>query len=136
MTAGATALIVLAGAGVAGVVALSGDDARTVATADAGIGDPDLGAPRLEESPEVVSRAAAAAEPLPQRHTPATPRTGQTAAAAGRRRPGQSSSAGPGWPTSGPIGPGRAPPVPPGRNPPSGRRRTGRPHRPRPRNRW
>ncbi|MEU8236929.1 G5 domain-containing protein [Actinoplanes missouriensis] len=83
MTAGATALLVLAGAGVAGVVALSGDDARTVATADAGIGGPDLGAPRLEESPEVVSRAAAAAEPLPQRHTPATPSTGPTAAAAG-----------------------------------------------------
>ncbi|MEU4559795.1 G5 domain-containing protein [Actinoplanes sp. NPDC023936] len=83
MTAGTTALLVLAGAGVAGVVTLSGDDSRTVATADAGIADPDLGAPRLEESPEVVSRAAAAAEPLPQRHTPGTPRTGPTTAAAG-----------------------------------------------------
>ena len=73
MTAGTTALLVLAGGGVAGVMTMTGgEEERTVATAvpptDADAG---LGAPTLDEDPEVVSRAAAAAEPLPKRHTTA-----------------------------------------------------------------
>ncbi|WP_433827251.1 G5 domain-containing protein [Actinoplanes sp. CA-015351] len=91
MTAGTTALLVLVGGGVAGVATLTGgDDSRGSVAAgemgDAGQpsdeGGPDLGAPELEESPEVVSRAAAAAEPLPRRHLPAPSRAATTAAEA------------------------------------------------------
>jgi hypothetical protein len=66
MTAGACAMFVIVGGGVAGAVstmtAPGADDLSTQAV------EADLGAPRLEEDPEVVSRAAAAAEPLPLRH--------------------------------------------------------------------
>ncbi|MEU4687482.1 G5 domain-containing protein [Actinoplanes sp. NPDC023714] len=80
MTAGTTALLVLVGGGVAGVTTLARDDASTVASAADPAAEPDPGLARLEESPEVVSRAAAAAEPLPKRHTPAPPRPPATAA--------------------------------------------------------
>ncbi|WP_229075659.1 G5 domain-containing protein [Actinoplanes sp. DH11] len=81
MTAGATALLVLAGGGVAGVVTMTGDG-EPVASAEQPVDEPDLGAPQLEESPEVVSRAAAAAEPLPKRHTSPQARASRTATGA------------------------------------------------------
>jgi hypothetical protein len=66
-------MFVIVGGGVAGAVSTMtapGPDGLSAQSLDA-----DLGAPRLEEDPEVVSRAAAAAEPLPPRH-------GETAAPA------------------------------------------------------
>lgn len=73
MTAGACAMFVIVGGGVAGAVSTMTAPESSGVTAQAI--DADLGAPRLEESPEVVSRAAAAAEPLPRRHgeTPVPP---------------------------------------------------------------
>ncbi|WP_328462284.1 G5 domain-containing protein [Actinoplanes sp. NBC_00393] len=67
MTAGAAALLVVVGGGAAGVASLTGDDTKTLAVQQRSAED--LGAPQLDEDPEVVSRAAAAAEPLPRRHT-------------------------------------------------------------------
>ncbi|MEU8655203.1 G5 domain-containing protein [Actinoplanes philippinensis] len=65
MTAGACAMFVIVGGGVAGAVStMTAPGPSEVAAQPV---DPDLGAPRLEEDPEVVSRAAAAAEPLPLR---------------------------------------------------------------------
>jgi hypothetical protein len=66
MTAGACAMFVIVGGGVAGAVSTMTAPGPAGVTAQAI--DTDLGAPRLEEDPEVVSRAAAAAEPLPRRH--------------------------------------------------------------------
>ncbi|MFC7527894.1 G5 domain-containing protein [Actinoplanes sp. GCM10030250] len=71
MAAGTGALLVLIGGGAVGVAALTGDDPSTTAAAGGAVAEVDLGAPMLDEDPEVVSRAAAAAEPLPQRHTAA-----------------------------------------------------------------
>jgi hypothetical protein len=86
MTAGTMALLALVGGGVVGVATLTGRDSGTVAAGDPAA-EPDPGLARLEESPEVVSRAAAAAEPLPRRHTavpPAPPRTAATTSGAER----------------------------------------------------
>ncbi|MEU4162250.1 G5 domain-containing protein [Actinoplanes sp. NPDC026670] len=66
MTAGACAMFVIVGGGVAGAVSTMTAPGTSEITAQPI--DADLGAPRLEEDPEVVSRAAAAAEPLPRRH--------------------------------------------------------------------
>ncbi|GIE79528.1 hypothetical protein Aph02nite_54780 [Actinoplanes philippinensis] len=58
-------MFVIVGGGVAGAVStMTAPGPSEVAAQPV---DPDLGAPRLEEDPEVVSRAAAAAEPLPRR---------------------------------------------------------------------
>ncbi|MDI6099696.1 G5 domain-containing protein [Actinoplanes sp. NEAU-A12] len=69
MAAGTGAFLVLVGGGAAGVATLtspaSGETVASTPQVDTG---PDLGAPRLEEDPEVVSRAAAAAEPPLPRH--------------------------------------------------------------------
>ncbi|BEL11393.1 hypothetical protein Q0Z83_095840 [Actinoplanes sichuanensis] len=73
MTAGACAMFVIVGGGVAGAVStMTSPGASDISAQPI---DADLGAPRLEEDPEVVSRAAAAAEPLPPRHgeTPPPP---------------------------------------------------------------
>jgi hypothetical protein len=105
MTAGACAMFVIVGGGVAGAVStMTAPRSSGVSGQDAG---PDLGAPRLEEDPEVVSRAAAAAEPLPPRHgettAPAPAPAGvatageSTAApATGRGAPGPGRRTGPG----------------------------------------
>ncbi|GAA4930834.1 hypothetical protein GCM10025331_13670 [Actinoplanes utahensis] len=69
MAAGASAIFVVVGGGVAGVATMTGPRADDAAQATA---EPDLGAPMLEENPEVVSRAAAAAQPLPRRHAHTT----------------------------------------------------------------
>ncbi|MEU4421927.1 G5 domain-containing protein [Actinoplanes sp. NPDC024001] len=79
MTAGAGALLLVIGGGAAGVATLTGDDSQTLAAHQGAATEPDLGAPQLDEDPEVVSRAAAAAEPLPDRHS-ATPTHASTAA--------------------------------------------------------
>ncbi|MBB3097287.1 hypothetical protein FHR83_004962 [Actinoplanes campanulatus] len=74
MAAGAGALFVLVGGGAAGISTMTTPDGTPVAAAEGAV-QPDPGAARLEENPEVVSRAAAAAQPLPKRrgHTPAAP---------------------------------------------------------------
>ncbi|GGN55722.1 hypothetical protein GCM10010112_06780 [Actinoplanes lobatus] len=75
MAAGAGALFLLVGGGAAGISTMTTSDGTPVeATAEAAV-QPDPGAARLDEDPEVVSRAAAAAQPLPKRrgHTPAAP---------------------------------------------------------------
>ncbi|MEV4277350.1 G5 domain-containing protein [Actinoplanes xinjiangensis] len=131
MTAGACAMFVIVGGGVAGAVStMTAPGSSGVSGQDVG---PDPGAPRLEEDPEVVSRAAAAAEPLPPRHgettapTPApagaatagestaAPATGRRAPGPGRRnRPGREAGtdhqqAGPGRNAPAPV---RKAPVP------------------------
>ncbi|GIF36593.1 hypothetical protein Axi01nite_09040 [Actinoplanes xinjiangensis] len=105
MTAGACAMFVIVGGGVAGAVStMTAPHSSGVSGQDVG---PDLGAPRLEEDPEVVSRAAAAAEPLPPRHgettapapAPAGVATGGESTAApatGRGAPGAGRRTGPG----------------------------------------
>ncbi|BCY14923.1 G5 domain-containing protein [Actinoplanes sp. L3-i22] len=80
MLAGTSALLALLSGGVAGAAVLSGDGGRTAEQTLAG----DPGAAHLEQDPEIVSREAAAAEPLPQRHVhvpvqPAPPIAGQPA---------------------------------------------------------
>ena len=95
MTAGASAFLVFVGGGAAGVATLtspaSPDSVAASAPAHAGpnlgVPEPDLGAPQLEEDPEVVSRAAAAAEPLPRRHDGTTPPAPAAAAAAAPQPP-------------------------------------------------
>ena len=67
MAAGASAIFVVVGGGVAGVATMTGSSSGGAASQ--AVTEPDLGAPTLDESPEVVSRAAAAAQPLPRRHT-------------------------------------------------------------------
>ncbi|MEV0897659.1 G5 domain-containing protein [Actinoplanes sp. NPDC049802] len=71
MTAGVGALFVLVGGGAAGIATMTTPDGTPPAATEAAT-EPDPGAARLEEDPEVVSRAAAAAQPLPKRH-PHTP---------------------------------------------------------------
>jgi len=105
MAAGASAVLVVVGGGVAGVATMTGSPATGPATQAAA--EPDLGAPNLEESPEVVSRAAAAAQPLPRRH-------GQTPVPAGAvRAPAGTVPVPPG---TVPVPPGTLP-VPPGTAP-------------------
>ncbi|SDT76607.1 G5 domain-containing protein [Actinoplanes derwentensis] len=70
MAAGAAAMFVVVGGSAAGVATIFAPDPENVTAAAA---EPDLGAPFLEDSPEVVSRAAAAAQPLPQRPGATTP---------------------------------------------------------------
>ncbi|MEV6298208.1 G5 domain-containing protein [Actinoplanes sp. NPDC051861] len=85
MTAGAGALLVLVGGGAAGVATLTGGgEPSTSVAGTSSVAEVDLGAPKLEEDPEVVSRAAAAAEPLPQRHTTAPTRPAATRPAPAR----------------------------------------------------
>jgi hypothetical protein len=67
MAAGASAMFVVVGGGVAGAVSTMTSPGSEKVTAAARAAEADLGAPMLEESPEVVSREAAAAEPLPAR---------------------------------------------------------------------
>ncbi|MEU4618868.1 G5 domain-containing protein [Actinoplanes sp. NPDC023801] len=67
MAAGASAMFVVVGGGVAGAVSTMTSPGSENVTSTAPAAEDDLGAPMLEESPEVVSRAAAAAEPLPAR---------------------------------------------------------------------
>jgi hypothetical protein len=67
MAAGASAMFVIVGGGVAGAVSTMTSPGPANVTAGARAAEADLGAPMLEESPEVVSRAAAAAQPLPER---------------------------------------------------------------------
>ncbi|GAA1588473.1 G5 domain-containing protein [Actinoplanes couchii] len=62
MAAGAAAMFVVVGGSAAGVATILAPEPESVTVAE-----PDLGAPYLEEDPEVVSRAAAAAQPLPRR---------------------------------------------------------------------
>ncbi|MBO3740406.1 G5 domain-containing protein [Actinoplanes flavus] len=75
MAAGAGALVVLVGGGAAGISTMTGSDGTPAAATAEAATAPDPGAARLEEDPEVVSRAAAAAQPLPKRHghTPPPP---------------------------------------------------------------
>ncbi|HWS33562.1 MAG TPA: G5 domain-containing protein [Actinoplanes sp.] len=65
MTAGAAAMFVVVGGSAAGVATVLAPAPEDVTTA---VAEPDLGAPKLEDDPEVVSRAAAAAQPLTPRH--------------------------------------------------------------------
>lgn len=58
------------GGGAAGVATFAGNDTKTFAVRQPSAAELDLGAPDLDEDPEVVSREAAAAQPLPRRHTP------------------------------------------------------------------
>ncbi|GAA4593134.1 hypothetical protein BJY16_000863 [Actinoplanes octamycinicus] len=85
MAAGTSALLVLLGGGVAGAAVLVGGD-EPAATAEQAIAA-DPGAARLDEDPEIVSREAAAAEPVPRRHVhvpvqPVPPVSGRQARAA------------------------------------------------------
>ncbi|GIE27718.1 hypothetical protein Ait01nite_007630 [Actinoplanes italicus] len=88
MAAGASAMFVVVGGGVAGAVSTMTSPGSESVSTTARAAEADLGAPMLEESPEVVSRAAAAAEPLPERpgETPpvatTTPAPARTAAPA------------------------------------------------------
>ncbi|BCJ42872.1 hypothetical protein GCM10010168_03880 [Actinoplanes ianthinogenes] len=67
MAAGTSALLVLLGGGVAGATVFAGGAESSAATAEQTIAA-DPGAARLDEDPEIVSREAAAAEPVPRRH--------------------------------------------------------------------
>ncbi|WP_067686838.1 G5 domain-containing protein [Actinoplanes awajinensis] len=73
MVASAGAVAVLVGGGVAGAITLTTDDAHVATAEQAMAADP--GAAHLMDDPEIVSREAAAAEPLPQRgaHVPVQP---------------------------------------------------------------
>lgn len=90
MAAGTSALLVVVAGGVAGAAVLTGGDEPSAAAAEQAIAD-DPGAARLEEDPEIVSREAAAAEPVPRRHVhapvqpapPAAGRRDRSAAATG-----------------------------------------------------
>lgn len=75
MTAGAAAMFVVVGGSAAGVATVFGPGPESTTAAAETAVDDDLGAPTLEEDPEVVSRAAAAAQPLPRRkgETPPVP---------------------------------------------------------------
>ncbi|WP_433792118.1 G5 domain-containing protein [Actinoplanes sp. CA-252034] len=83
MTAGACAMFVIVGGGVAGAVSTMTAPGPSDITAQPI--DADLGAPRLEDDPEVVSRAAAAAEPPLRRQGETTaPTSAPTTAATAR----------------------------------------------------
>ncbi|AEV88561.1 hypothetical protein ACWT_7551 [Actinoplanes sp. SE50] len=74
MIAGTSALLALVSGGLAGAAVLNGNDGQSAESAEQTLaGDP--GAAHLQDDPEVVSREAAAAEPLPLRrtHLPAPP---------------------------------------------------------------
>lgn len=73
MLAGASVLLALLSGGVAAAAVLNGRDGSTRTAEQTLAADP--GAAHLEQDPEIVSREAAAAEPLPQRqvHVPVQP---------------------------------------------------------------
>ncbi|WP_430780855.1 G5 domain-containing protein [Actinoplanes sp. G11-F43] len=81
MTAGAAAMFVVVGGSAAGVATMFGPGPESTTAATQTAVDDTLGAPMLEEDPEVVSRAAAAAQPLPRRPgaTPPVPTPAATA---------------------------------------------------------
>ncbi|WP_157411368.1 G5 domain-containing protein [Actinoplanes rectilineatus] len=69
MTVGTTAILAVVGGGATGVAGLTGGGPEDPVAAAPSVADPvDVADPLLDDEAEVVSREAAAAEPLPRRH--------------------------------------------------------------------